>query len=368
MYAYKSNSPDYLDYIASIMTREEILADPDKCLLLENIYIKDNMEIALRWANAKNGTYQDKYEFVEYLMCNGPELDADTILHYRKKCESDPVYKEIAYGYFNDGETVKQLRKQKYKKEEDNCFTNPCQYLGRFSAIMGALGDVKATYSPFNRIATWLNGSSYKNEAEAEWGCKLRQGLCTKEEYNAKIKEATQKDEEEERRKKTGANDKVLRPSKYEPPEGKDAANKLPSVGNGRPCYQQAIIPGVYQGWNSMIGSIYEGAAEFCRELLKARNCVSNGLRTGDWMGEQIGEFLDLSAKANVKRNLGDCQRLWSQVRRFRLFGEENAYGVVGADQLVGDTEVNGQPKENIAKTQIPVNQMTQTIQNPDSQ
>lgn len=367
MYAYKSNSPDYLDYIASIMTREEILADPDKCLLLENIYIKDNMEIALRWANAKNGTYQDKYEFVEYLMCNGTELDADTILHYRKKCESDPVYKEIAYGYFNDGETVKQLRKQKYKKEEDDCFTNPCQYLGRFSAIMGALGDVKATYSPFNRIATWLNGSSYKNEAEAEWGCKLRQGLCSKEEYNARIKEAIQKDEEEERRKKTGANDKVLRPSKYEPPEGKDAANKLPCVGNGRPCYQQAIIPGVYQGWNSMIGSIYEGAAEFCRELLKARNCVSNGLRTGDWMVEQIGEFLDLSAKANVKRNLGDCQRLWSQVRRFRLFGEENAYGVVGADQLVGDTEVNGQPKKPIAKNQSEVHEMTRTIENPNT-
>ena len=86
MFAYKTNSADYLDYLASVMTREEILADPEKCFLLENEYIKDNMEIALRWEAAKLGSFEDKYEFVEYLVCNGTELDADTILHYREMC------------------------------------------------------------------------------------------------------------------------------------------------------------------------------------------------------------------------------------------------------------------------------------------
>lgn len=173
MYAYKTNSPDYLDYLASMMTREEILADPDKCFLLENEYIKDNMEIALRWDAAKNGSYAQKYEFVEYLMCNGTELDADTILHYRKKCDTDPVYKQIAYGYLNDGETIKQIRKEKYGKESDDCFSNPCFYLGRFSAVMGSIGDTKATYSPFNMIADWMNSTPQEEKIKSIYSKQL---------------------------------------------------------------------------------------------------------------------------------------------------------------------------------------------------
>jgi hypothetical protein len=170
MYAYKTNSADYLDYLASQMTREQILADPDKCFLLENEYIKDNMEIALRWNAAKNGTYAEKYEFVEYLMCNGPELDADTILHYRAKCTTDPIYMEIGYGYFTDDETIKKIRKGKYKKESDDCFNNPCMYLGRFSAVMGGMGDCKSTYSPFNIAGNWCNSCPCEQKATAIYG------------------------------------------------------------------------------------------------------------------------------------------------------------------------------------------------------
>jgi hypothetical protein len=170
MFAYKTNSADYLDYLASVMTREEILADPEKCFLLENEYIKDNMEIALRWEAAKLGSFEDKYEFVEYLVCNGTELDADTILHYREKCATDPVYMDIGYGYFSDGEIIKKIRKEKYKKDTDDCFNNPCMYLGRFSAVMGSIGDTKATYSPFNIIADWCNSCSNEDKAKATFG------------------------------------------------------------------------------------------------------------------------------------------------------------------------------------------------------
>jgi hypothetical protein len=72
MYAYKTNSADYLDYVASVKSRKEIMADPDLCLLLENELIRDNMEMAIRWNEAKYGDYQDKYDFMEYFMCNGP--------------------------------------------------------------------------------------------------------------------------------------------------------------------------------------------------------------------------------------------------------------------------------------------------------
>ena len=71
MYAYKTNSADYLDYVASVKSRKEIMADPDLCLLLENELIRDNMEMAIRWNEAKYGDYQDKYDFMEYFMCNG---------------------------------------------------------------------------------------------------------------------------------------------------------------------------------------------------------------------------------------------------------------------------------------------------------
>jgi hypothetical protein len=83
MFAYKTNSADYLDYVAASISREELLNDPDLCFLLENPYIRDNMEVAFAWHAAKFGDYEDKYNFVEYYLCNGPELDADTLLHYR---------------------------------------------------------------------------------------------------------------------------------------------------------------------------------------------------------------------------------------------------------------------------------------------
>lgn len=351
MYAYKTNSPDYLDYIASVMTREQILADPDKCFLLENEYIKDNMEIALRWEKAKNGTFADKYEFVEYLMCNGPELDADTILHYRSKCDTDPVYKQIGYGYFNDGATIKQLRQQKYKKETDDCFSNPCFYLGRFSAVMGSIGDTKATYSPFNIISDWLNSCSHEQKAEAMYGKLLKQGIIDQETYNQKIKEAQEKDKIKDT--------DVIAPTGDKIPTGQDAAAKHPSCGGGRPCFEQGVIPSIVSGWKMLMGQILEGNAEFSKELVKNTNGLNDALRTGDWMSPQISEMLDLTSKANVKRHLGDCSRLWSQVRRLRLFGAENAYNVVSPSQLVGDTNVDGTPQYPIANPTPTVRDMT---------
>lgn len=358
MYAYKTNSADYLDYLASVMTREQILADPDKCFLLENEYIRDNMEIALRWNAAKNGGYAEKYEFVEYLMCNGVELDADTILHYRTKCNTDPVYNEIAYGYFNDGETVKKIRKEKYNKESDDCFSNPCFYLGRFSAVMGSLGDTKATYSPFNIIADWLNSCSCEKKAEAMYGQQLQQGLISQAEYDAKIQEAKMRDQ----REAMSQNREYVAPSGGSIPRGQEAADRHPSCGCGRPCFEGGIIPSVAKGWKMLMGALFEGNAEFCDELAESTNCFTDSLRTGDWMSPAMSEMLDLTSKANVKRHLGDCSRLWSQVRRLRLFGPENAYTVVSPADLHEGTNVDGTPTQPLGNPEPCAQDMTVTL------
>ena len=355
MYAYKTNSPDYLDYLASMMTREEILADPDKCFLLENEYIKDNMEIALRWDAAKNGSYAQKYEFVEYLMCNGTELDADTILHYRKKCDTDPVYKQIAYGYLNDGETIKQIRKEKYGKESDDCFSNPCFYLGRFSAVMGSIGDTKATYSPFNMIADWMNSTPQEEKIKSIYSKQLEQGLISEQEFESIVQEASQMDSQDR-------GEDIIAPSGGAIPQGQDAAAKHPACGFGRPCFEQGVIPSVVKGWKMLMGAILEGDAQFAQELQSKRNCLQNAMRTGDWMSPKISEMLDLTSKANVKRHLGDCSRLWSQVRRFRLFGSENAYAPVPAENLVDDTNIDGTPQQPLAQPRPEAYQSNPTL------
>lgn len=355
MFAYKTNSPDYLDYVASTLTREQIKADPDLCLLLENPYIKDNMEIAIRWNAAKYGDYQDKYDFAEYLMCNGTELDADTILHYRAKAASDPVIMEIAYSYLSDVDTLVKIRKEKYNKPVDDCFNNPCFYLGKFSAVMGSCGDVKSTYTPFNNLANWINGAvTHEQKAKAKAEAQLRQGIITQDEANRMIKEGKALDEkekqEEERENATDAvvgSGKKVRPTTKTVPSG-EKLSSVGAVGGGRSCFQGGVIPSMEKGWNMMMAQIFEGNGEFTKELINSTNCVLNAQRVGDWMATPMAEMIDLVSKANVRRQLGDCARLWSQVRRLKLFGSENSYGPITADQLVGDTNSDGTPMNPI--------------------
>ena len=82
--------------------------------------------MAIRWNEAKYGDYQAKYDFLEYFMCNGPELDADTILHYRAKSFNDPVIMEIAYSYFSSPEAQREIRdKRKNKIKANLTFGHP---------------------------------------------------------------------------------------------------------------------------------------------------------------------------------------------------------------------------------------------------
>lgn len=146
------------------MSRAEIEAHPQLCQWLNNPYVKDNMELAIKFAEAEQGTFQQKKDFVEYYMCNGPELEADTLLYYREKILIDPVYKSIGYTYYSDIDNVAEIRYEKYGKDNlttsknrhgnnydwFNCFKNPCNYLGPFSARQGHIGDIAISASNAN--------------------------------------------------------------------------------------------------------------------------------------------------------------------------------------------------------------------------
>lgn len=350
MYAYKTNSADYLDYVASVKTRQQILADPDLCPLLENPYIKDNMEIAILWNKAKYGDYQDKYNFLEYLMCNGPELDADTILHYRQKAYNDPVCMEIAYSYLTDVNQLDEIRQEKYKKQSDDCFNKPCFYLGKFSAMMGHVGDAKNTQTPATVLANTLTNI---------W-------RSTKYEYQRY---------KAEKRGENPDDPKVVEPPKYEnssydlnseqkipgsqdtvepnaPSTQNPSGQNLPPAGM-RAAFAQGIEPGLRTGWYMMLNQIITGNDDFSEELMGNLNTAANAKHIGDWMASPVSNMLELVTKANVRRNLGDCGRLWSQVRRLNLFGSDNKYGPIRTDQLVQKINPDGTPQDLMGKTTV---------------
>ena len=315
--------------------------------------------MAIRWNKAKHGSYQDKYDFVEYLMCNGPQLDADTILHYRAKAYSDPVCMEIAYSYLSDVEYISQVRQQKYGKETDNCFKNPCFYMGKFSAMMGNCGDTENTRTAFNCIARWWQakfGDGKEQEIIQEQQINNGQRVTNDAAAENKTRAA-----EEEVKKKAGQTDaKPLGTDTKVNPAGNvsvpNAANPTiqpaPPPGMIRKCFMQVLHPSIVQGWGKWWSQVSSAGEAFSEDFMKCTNTALMAGKIGDYLSQPVSEMLDMVTKANVKRQLGDCARLWSHVRRFRLFGSDNKYGPVVANQLVGDTNTDGTPTETVANPQ----------------
>lgn len=359
MFAYKTNSPQYLDYVASVKSRKEIEADPDLCLLLENPYIKDNMEMAIRWAKAKTGDYQDKYDFLEYFMCNGPELDADTILHYRAKSFNDPVVMEIAYSYFSSPESqreIREKRKNKYGKNLDDCFQNPCFYLGRFTPQMGALGDVESTEGVFTYMANLFNSEKIKKERlKAIVESKHTTGEISKEVRDKLISEI------EKANKSTDVSSayKHIFPQ----PQTHNEPCCLPSD------LKRIFIKPFTEGWAKLEKDILEGTDDFTNEIIESTNCITNANNIGDWMGNAIQKNIDIITKANVKRRLGDCARLWSQIRNFNLFDpNSNAFRPITHSQTVGGTTPNGTRFAALVNGAPTVSDASATVQHADAQ
>ena len=329
MFPYKTNSADYLDYVAASMTREQILADPNFCSLLENPYIKDNMEVALAWHAAKFGDYQDKYNFVEYYLCNGPELDADTLLHYRELALADPVIMEIAYSYFSDVTLLSEIREKKYNKKRNNdwtdCFTNPCFYLGDFSGVMGSMGDSKNVDTYFNLIAEKWNSYWTKERKEDQKKKDDAQIGITTPSYEGSIDINLMGGKE------------VIQPKG----DGITADDGRAGVSPGSYYLSSKLRPSYDSGWRKLGRSIFESGVDFAQACSKVSKmtCLP---KFGDWFSRACSHSVDLMDKANTARMLGDCYRMWSQVRGLRIFSSDNQYGPITSDQLVENRMPDG--------------------------
>ena len=292
-------------------------------------------------------------------MCNGPELDADTILHYRAKAYSDPICMEIAYSYLSDVEYISEVREQKYGKETDNCFKNPCFYMGKFSAMMGNCGDTENTRTAFNCIARWWQakfGDGKEQEIIQEQQINNGQRVTNDAAAENKVRAA-----QEEAKNKAGQTDaKPLGTDTKVNPKGNasepNAANPTiqpaPPPGNIRKCFMQVLHPSITEGWGKWWSQVSSAGEAFSEDFMKCTNTALMAGKIGDYLSQPVSEMLDMVTKANVKRQLGDCARLWSHVRRFRLFGSDNKYGPVVANQLVGDTNTDGTPTETVANPQ----------------
>lgn len=372
MFAYKTNSPDYLDYVASAMTREEILADPKFCVLLENPYIKDNMEVALAWRKAKFGDYQDKYEFVEYYLCNGPELDADTLLHYRALAKADPVVMEIANSYFKNSEVLSQIREEKYgkKKKGDwtDCFTNPCFYLGDFSAVMGSMGDIKNVETYFNTIAerfaaAWGSDKKKKSREEVERKTGLKNGSATATSTETSGKTDNNSSSGSSKNTKntssTPAKDGAITPQG----DSQSISSESNSTGQsaGSDAHAGKLRPAYFTGWAKLGKAIFENDTAFANDLLKV-STYFHVPKFGDWSAKAFTEAISLAEQANVVRMMGDCYRMWQQVRRLRVFGPDNQYGPITSDQLVGGKNTDGTPLNPVTNPSPTPEQSTAAI------
>ena len=361
MFPYKTNAPYYFDYLASVKSRQEIEEDPDLCVYLKNPYIVDNMEMAIRYREAKYGDYQAKYDFLEYFMCNGPELDADTILHYRAKCFRDPVMMEIAYSYFSGSinyASLREKRKNKYQKAVDDCFNNPCFYLGYFSPQMGKLGDKENTYGIFSWMANHLksNGGETR-QAEVSTENQVLSGQISDVDAALRVKNA--KDSDEKNKDKQG--DGNIRPDA----SGNEDANqnRAPNAGDVSKSYLGLIPPAIQKGWNAWWKDVVEGTEDFSNEILQSTQGITNSKRIGDWMSSKISENFDIITKGQVRRQLGDCARMWSQVRRLNIFSpSQNTHGTMNASQIQNNTTPQGTKITSIANASPSVNEASATI------
>lgn len=316
MKPYTSNSPQYLDYIASILSREEIENDPKLCRLLEDETIKENMEIALAYHDAEYGDYQDKINFVEYFFCNGPELDTHTILHYRKKILNDNTYSQIAADYFYDIEKIDKIRASKYNKKSDDwdCFTKPCNYLGSFANGIGLMGDKENFF-------TITNVMSERSEFLSQ--------------LNIARKEAQDRGEtfDEEKWKKEYAEKNK---DKVAPQETREISSYI------KKHLRHWLIPEVQKEITASQILKKKQLDDIVQQFDNA-GLTHYLVSYGDPYAPETAVSTSLMIKANVKRGLGDCARLWEHARRLNVFApEENQQSTMPAEAQVEPKAFDG--------------------------
>lgn len=324
-FVYSSNSPYFLDYLASCKTRNEILNDPQLCVLLNDPHIKDNMELAILAREADYGDYDKKVEFVGFFLANGPELDTDTIMHYRKKILLNYTYSRIAKEEFSDMSKVDDLRVNVYGKEttesaaakgeedDGNCFKNPCDYLQPISAMIGMLGDSENFKTISNIFAR-----------------------------NNKESEEAKKEEKKDKKDKKGTAEKAKEAGE-KAVNGDEPSNSI--WGNIRKHVSSRIIPEFNRGYRLMLKNMGVQAEEL-KEKAKKVNMEKETQTIGDSEAEKVAENIAPAVKMNIFANMGDCARLWEHMRRLNLYDpSKNAKGPIDDADLNTKKTIQGTPK-----------------------
>ena len=289
-YIYTSNSPEYLAYIASVYTREEIKNNPRLCVLLENPYIKDNMELALSHREAELGGADEKRNFIESLIANGPELDTDTIMYYREKVLVDKEYYNIYITeIYNNFSLIDTVRREKYGKSVDlaNCFTQPCNYLGPFSSSIGLVGDSNNFRTLSNMFASLFSDKENNNKEEdnAIWG-QIKQHLWNR------------------------------------------------------------IVPDVQNAFTEVNAHLQKSYNDFAKNI-KESGFSDIALSAGDPNAIERAEIVATPTKVNIFSKLGDCARMWEQMRRLNLYDpSQNKKEPI--PETVGKKTTDGTPTPNV--------------------
>lgn len=320
MFAYSTISPYYFDYLASIYTREDILNDDGLCHLLENPYTKDNMEMALHWKDAKRGGENEQRRFIEYFLANGPELDPDTILYYREKCLQNPVYVQLAEIVISNIEIdINDIRTNRYGKtvDEDNCFTQPCNYLAPMSSSVGMMGDSNNFLTLSNIFAKLLK----KGEDEKE-----------NEENKDDKKDSKSTDDKE-----------VGEGTKDE--DGDDSV-----WGHIRQHVVNKIIPSIRISLQGLYDNMKNEMKEFAEKCSEAG--LGKHISLGDPVSIDRSEAISAATKMNVMNRMGDCARLWQYMRQYNPYdSEKNTKGPIQDEMLEQNKAPSGTSFDNTPTT-----------------
>lgn len=303
---YHSNAPEYFRYIATIYNKDEIKSNPQLCHLIEDPYLKDDMELALAFNDAENGGYEEKKTFVEFLLANGPELDAGTIMYYRNIILNDPEYSFIANAEFSNIETIDTAREEKYDKHtsKDDCFRNPCNYLGPFSVSMMKVGDS----GNFMNINNLFSAAAFKRISKKE-----------EEEKNGK---GTSKIKDEE----LAISDVFC-----------DTCVNL----------WNRLIPNIQANWSALTNCVKQQYDDFA-EHLGSKNVKSTDI-PGDPSAVQRAEALTPLVQFHLHQRLGDCSRLFDYMRNLNLY--DPVKNVQPAVTEVGNKTLAGAPSPGTVTT-----------------
>lgn len=308
--------------------------------------LKDNMEMAIRHNQAEKGGYDQKKDFVEYFLCNGPELDTDTLMYYRERCYQDPIYLEIAEVEFSDMETVVAIRESKYGKKSDleDCFTQPCNYLGPLSSTIGIMGDSN-NFRTMPNIFSVLLG---KAEAYAEKNKKEQEKKEGKTSTDSSSSSTSNSGSSSSSSSSTDSSKKSDFDKGQESAEAKaEKASKdsmedvVSAWGHIRTHLTNLLLPDIRSGMQVMYDSMYDHAETFAKECHKAG--LTHSADIGDRHAIARADQISTATKVNTYSQLGDCARLWEHMRRFNPYDiSQNKKGRISDGKIVANRNMNG--------------------------